>query len=133
MADVFSGDAAHLQRAALSAPSLLLLFRGVGPGLLLSQVRVAHFSIFSFIHSVCSFPWSLKLLLHILLLLLSPTSTQPVTDALLDLLGKLDPDLDPEQSGKLDPDPEPHQSEKVEALESHFGALEGLNLEKSEW
>ncbi len=32
--------------------------------------------------------------------------------------------------GKLDPDP--HQSEKMEALDGHFGALEGPNLEKSE-
>ncbi len=43
--------------------------------------------------------------------------------------GKLDPD--PHQSGKLDPDP--HQSDKVEALEGHFGTLEGQNLGKSEW
>ncbi len=41
---------------------------------------------------------------------------------------KLDPD--PHQRGKLDPDQ--HQSEKVEALEGHFGALEGTNLEKCE-
>jgi hypothetical protein len=40
--------------------------------------------------------------------------------------GKLDPG--PHQSAKLDPDP--HQSEKVEALEDHFGALEGSNQEK---
>jgi hypothetical protein len=56
--------------------------------------------------------------------------------------GKLDPDLDPHphQSGKLDPDlhksekqdPDPHQSEKLEALEGHFGALEGPNLGKRE-
>jgi hypothetical protein len=32
------------------------------------------------------------------------------------------------QSEKQDPDP--HQSENVEALECHFGALEGPNLEK---
>jgi hypothetical protein len=44
--------------------------------------------------------------------------------------GKLDPDPDAHQSGKPDPDPDPHQSEKVEALEGHFGALEGPNLEK---
>jgi hypothetical protein len=47
--------------------------------------------------------------------------------------GKLDLDPDPHQSGKLDPDPGPHQSEKMEALEGHFGALEGPYLEKSEW
>jgi hypothetical protein len=41
---------------------------------------------------------------------------------------KLDPDL--HQGEKQDPDPDLHQSEKVEALEGHFGALEGLNLEK---
>jgi hypothetical protein len=46
-----------------------------------------------------------------------------------DHFGKLDPD--PHESGKLDPDP--HQSEKVEGLEGHFCALEGSNLEKSEW
>jgi hypothetical protein len=40
---------------------------------------------------------------------------------------KLDPD--PHQSEKQDPDP--HQSEKLEALEGHFGALEGPNLEES--
>jgi hypothetical protein len=40
--------------------------------------------------------------------------------ALLDLLGK------------LDPDPEPHQSEKVEVVEGHFGALEGPKSDKSE-
>ncbi len=127
MADVFSGDSAHLQRAALSAPPLLLLLWGVGPGFLLSQVHAAHFSssICSFFGSLCSVPCSLKLLL-----LLSPTSTQPVTDALLDLLGKLGRDLDPEQSGNLDP--EPYQSEKVEALTGHFEALKGPNLEKSE-
>jgi hypothetical protein len=53
--------------------------------------------------------------------------------------GKLD--LNPHQRGKLDPDPHQsekqdpdlHQSEKVEALEDHFGALEGPNQEKSEW
>ncbi len=53
--------------------------------------------------------------------------------------GKVDPN--PHRSGKLDPDPhrsekqdpDPHQSEKVEALEGHFGALEGPNLEKGEW
>jgi hypothetical protein len=45
--------------------------------------------------------------------------------------GKLYPDPDPHQSEQLDPDP--HQSEKEEALEGHFGALEGQNLEKSEW
>jgi hypothetical protein len=42
-------------------------------------------------------------------------------------------DPDPRQSGKLDsdldPDLDPHQNEKVEALEGHFGALEGPNLE----
>jgi hypothetical protein len=27
-------------------------------------------------------------------------------------------------------DPDPHQSEKLEALEGHFGALEGPNLQK---
>ncbi len=43
--------------------------------------------------------------------------------------GKLDPDPDTYQSEKQDPDP--HQSEKVEALEGHFGPLEGPNL--SEW
>jgi hypothetical protein len=69
--------------------------------------------------------------------------------------GKLDPD--PHQSGKLDPhqiekqfpdqhqsekqfpdphqnekqDPDPHQREKVEALEDHFGALDGPNLENA--
>jgi hypothetical protein len=48
-----------------------------------------------------------------------------------DHFGKLDPDPDPHQSEKQDPDP--HQSENVEALESHFKALEGSNLEKSEW
>jgi hypothetical protein len=54
--------------------------------------------------------------------------------------GKLDPDPHPDthQSGQLDPDPhlhqsekqdpDPHQSEKDEALESHFGVLEGQNL-----
>jgi hypothetical protein len=30
-------------------------------------------------------------------------------------------------------DPDSHQSEKVEALECHFGALEGPNLGKIEW
>jgi hypothetical protein len=53
-----------------------------------------------------------------------------------DHFGKLDPDphhfgklnLDPHQSERQDPDP--HQSDKVEALEGHFGALEGPNLEK---
>jgi hypothetical protein len=45
--------------------------------------------------------------------------------------GKLDPD--PHQSGKLDSDPDPHHSKKVEVLEGNFGALEGPNLEKSEW
>jgi hypothetical protein len=44
--------------------------------------------------------------------------------------GKLDPD--PHQTGKLDPDIDPHRSEKVEALEGHFGALQGPNLEKCE-
>ncbi len=54
---------------------------------------------------------------------------------------------DPHQSGKLDPhqiekqfpdphhsekhDPDLHQSEKVEALEDHFGALDGPNLENA--
>jgi len=36
---------------------------------------------------------------------------------------------DPHQSGKLDP----HQSVNLEALEGHFGELEGPSLEKSEW
>jgi hypothetical protein len=53
--------------------------------------------------------------------------------------GKLDPD--PHKSENLDPgphqiekqDPDLHQSENVEALEAHFGALEGQNLGKSEW
>jgi hypothetical protein len=52
--------------------------------------------------------------------------------------GKQDPHQDPHQIGRLDPDPHQskkqdpdlHQSEKVEALEGHFGALEGPNLEK---
>ncbi len=77
--------------------------------------------------SLCPVPCSLKLLL-----LLSPIrvpGTQPVTDALLDLLGKLDPDLDPEQSRKQDPNS--HQSEKVEALEGYFGAWEGPSQEKN--
>ncbi len=39
--------------------------------------------------------------------------------------GKLEPVPDPHQSEKQDPDS--HQSEKVEALEGHFGALEGPN------
>jgi hypothetical protein len=45
--------------------------------------------------------------------------------------GKLDPDPDTHQNGK----PDPHQSEKVQAIEGHghFGALDGPNLEKSEW
>ena len=43
---------------------------------------------------------------------------------------KLDPKPDPHQSEKQDPDPDPHQSEKVEALEGHFGALEGPIWEK---
>ncbi len=43
------------------------------------------------------------------------------------------PDLDPHHSEKQDLDPDPHQSEKLEALEGHFGALKGPNLEKSEW
>ncbi len=34
-------------------------------------------------------------------------------------------DADPHQNEKLDPDP--HQREKVEALEGHYGALEGPN------
>jgi hypothetical protein len=34
-----------------------------------------------------------------------------------------DPDL--HHFGKLDLDPDPHQSGKLEALEGHFGALEG--------
>ncbi len=34
---------------------------------------------------------------------------------------------------KQDPGSDPHQSEKVKALVSHFGGLEGSNLEKSEW
>jgi hypothetical protein len=42
--------------------------------------------------------------------------------------GKLDPD--PDHSEKQDSDPDPHRSEKVEALEGHFGALEGPNMEK---
>ncbi len=37
---------------------------------------------------------------------------------------------DPNHFGKLDPDP--HQIEKVEALEGHFGGLEGPNQGKSE-
>jgi hypothetical protein len=43
--------------------------------------------------------------------------------------------MDPHHFGKQDPDPDPdpHQSEKKEALECHFGALDGPNLEKSEW
>jgi len=43
----------------------------------------------------------------------------------------LNPDL--HQSEKQDLDPDPHQSEKVKVLEGYFGALEGSNLEKSEW
>ncbi len=42
-------------------------------------------------------------------------------------------DPDPHQSEKLDPmdpDLDSHKSEKVEALESHFGALEGPNQKK---
>jgi hypothetical protein len=53
---------------------------------------------------------------------------------------KLDPDIkveslgpDPHQGEKQDPDPHLHQCEKVEALEGHFGALEGLYLGKSGW
>jgi hypothetical protein len=46
--------------------------------------------------------------------------------------GKLDPDLDPHQSGKQDPD-QTESGETVEALEGHFGTLEGPNLGKSEW
>ncbi len=42
---------------------------------------------------------------------------------------KLDPD--PHQSGKLDTDLDPHQSEKVEALEGHFGTLEGSKSKKN--
>jgi hypothetical protein len=42
-------------------------------------------------------------------------------------------DPDPHQRGKLDLNTDSHQSEKVEAVEGHFGALEGPNLEKSEW
>jgi hypothetical protein len=45
----------------------------------------------------------------------------------------LDPDQDPHKSEKKDLDPDPHQSGKLEALESHFEALKGPNLEKSEW
>jgi hypothetical protein len=45
--------------------------------------------------------------------------------------GKLDPD--PYLSEKQDPDPDPHRGVKVEALEGHFGALEGSNLGKSVW
>jgi hypothetical protein len=40
-------------------------------------------------------------------------------------------DPNPHNFGKLDP--VPHQSEKVEALEGHFGALEGPNPGESEW
>jgi hypothetical protein len=42
--------------------------------------------------------------------------------------GKLDPYPDPRQNEKQDLDS--HQSEKVEALEGHFGALEGPNLKE---
>ncbi len=44
-------------------------------------------------------------------------------------------DPDTHHSGKLDPDPDPdpHRSEKMEALEGHFRALKGPNLERSEW
>ncbi len=38
---------------------------------------------------------------------------------------------DPHQGEKYNPDP--HQSDKVEALEGHFGALEGPNLQKNQW
>jgi hypothetical protein len=48
-----------------------------------------------------------------------------------DHFGKLDPDPHQHQSEKQDPDL--HQSENVEALEGHFEALEGPNLEKIEW
>jgi hypothetical protein len=52
--------------------------------------------------------------------------------------GKLDPDpyqseklnTDPYQSGKQVPDP--HQNEQLEAVEGHFGAFEGPNLDKVE-
>jgi hypothetical protein len=37
------------------------------------------------------------------------------------------------KSEQQDPDPDRQESEKVEALEGHFGALEGPNLEKKEW
>jgi hypothetical protein len=37
------------------------------------------------------------------------------------------------ESEKQDPDPDPHQCNKAEALEGHFGALKGPNLEKGEW
>ncbi len=48
------------------------------------------------------------------------------------------PDPDPHNFGKLVKNPhqsekqgpDPHLSEKMEALEGHFGAFEGPNLEK---
>jgi hypothetical protein len=46
----------------------------------------------------------------------------------------VDPDphgsLDPYHFEKLDPDPSSHQSGKMEALEGHFGELDGPNLGK---
>jgi hypothetical protein len=49
--------------------------------------------------------------------------------------------MDPHHIGKLDPDPDPHQGKsririlkvKGGSLRGHFEALEGPNLEKSEW
>jgi hypothetical protein len=45
--------------------------------------------------------------------------------------GELDPD--PHHSEKQDPDEDPHLNKMMEALEGYFGALEGPNLEKSDW
>ncbi len=47
--------------------------------------------------------------------------------------GKLDPEPDPHKSEKHNPDQGPHQSERRKPIEGHVGALEGQNLEKSEW
>ncbi len=74
-------------------------------------------------------PYCLKILL---------ICTEPLSNLGLQTMLLIRIRMDPHQFGKLDPDPhqgenwdpDPHQSEKEEALEGHFGALEGLYLEK---
>jgi hypothetical protein len=59
----------------------------------------------------------------LLFLFSDPPSFQPFSFNLQSSVA----DPDPHQREKQDPDP--HHSEELEALEGHFGALEGLNLE----